>query len=94
MAYGFEQKQAKIDDDVKLYLDENMHFEAWTMIIRHWEGDFDDLWEKLEQEFMKKTTTLTEEEMAEIAKMDMGHSEIINHFDPQIVKWLNSYKAN
>ena len=38
--------------------------------------------------------TLTEEEMAEIAKMDMGHSEIINHFDPQIVKWLNSYKAN
>ena len=37
---------------------------------------------------------LTEEEMAEIAKMDMGHSEIINHFDPQIVKWLNSYKAN
>ena len=38
--------------------------------------------------------TLAEEEMAEIAKMDMGHSEIINHFDPQIVKWLNSYKAN
>jgi len=63
MAYGFEQKQAEIDDDVKLYLDENMHFEAWTMIIRHWEGDFDDLWEKLEQEFMKKTTKLTEDEI-------------------------------
>lgn len=63
MAYGFEQKQAEINDDVKLFLDEKMFFEAWTMIIRNWEGDFDTLWEKLEQEFMKKSTKLTEDEI-------------------------------
>ena len=63
MAYGFEQKIAKNDQDVELYLKENMHFEAWTMIIRHWEGNYDDLWEKLEQEFMKKTTKLTPEDI-------------------------------
>lgn len=63
MAYGFEQKIAKKDSDVELYLNENMHFEAWTMIIRHWEGDFDTLWEKLEQEFMKKSTKLTQEDI-------------------------------
>jgi len=63
MAYNFENKIAKTDDDVKLYLDEGMHFEAWTMIIRHWTGNFDDLWEKLEQEFMKKSTPLTEDEI-------------------------------
>ena len=63
MAYNFENKMAKTDDDVKLYLDEGMYFEAWITIIRHWEGDYDDLWEKLEQEFMKKTTPLTEDEI-------------------------------
>lgn len=63
MAYGFEQKQAKNDPDVELYLNENMHFEAWTMIIRHWEGDFDDLYEQLERESYKKTTKLTDEEV-------------------------------
>ena len=63
MAYNFENKQAENDPDVKLYLDEGMHFEAWTMIIRHWEGDFDELWEKLEQEFMKKSTQLTQDEI-------------------------------
>ena len=61
MAYGFEQKIAKNDQEVELYLNENMHFEAWTMIIRHWEGDFDELWEKLEQETMKKSTPLTDD---------------------------------
>ena len=63
MAYNFENKQAENDPDVKLYLEEGMHFEAWTMIIRHWEGDFDTLWEKLEQEFMKKSTPLTQDEI-------------------------------
>ncbi len=37
--------------------------------------------------------TLTNDEMEQIKEKDLGHSEIINHFDPQIVKWLNSYKA-
>ena len=50
--------------------------------------------ERMEQNIDIWDFTLTEEEMAEIAKMDMGHSEIINHFDPQIVKWLNAYKAD
>lgn len=63
MAYNFENKIAETDFDVKLYLDEGMHFEAWTMIIRHWAGDFDELWEKLEQEFMKKSTLLTEDDI-------------------------------
>ena len=63
MAYGFEQKQAEKYPDVKLYLNEGMHFEAWVMIIRHWDGDFDDLWVKLEQEFMKKSTVITAEEI-------------------------------
>ena len=54
MAYGFEQKQAKNDPDVELYLNENMLFEAWTMIILHWEGDFDGLYEQLEREYYKK----------------------------------------
>ena len=49
MALGLKQKIAK------------MHFEAWCMIIRHWEGDFDELWEKLEQETMKKSTPLTDD---------------------------------
>ena len=62
MAYNFEYKQAKKDQDVELYLNEGMHFEAWTTIIRHWTGDFDDLWEKLEKELMKKSSKLTQEE--------------------------------
>lgn len=37
--------------------------------------------------------TLTDDEMEQIKEKDLGHSEIINHFDPQIVKWLNAYKA-
>lgn len=37
--------------------------------------------------------TLTEEEMERIKEKDLGHSEIINHFDPKIVQWLNNYKA-
>ena len=35
---------------------------------------------------------LSEEDMAEIKTMDIGHSEIINHFDPQLVKMLHSVK--
>ena len=32
---------------------------------------------------------LNEAEMAEIAKLDLGHSEIVNHDDPAFVKWLH-----
>ena len=37
--------------------------------------------------------SLTEEEMAKIATMDLGHSEIVNHFDPAFVKMLHSWKV-
>ena len=62
MAYNFENKQAKNDPEVKLYLDEGMFFEAWTTIIRHWTGDFDELYDQLEKEFNKKSTPLTDDE--------------------------------
>jgi diketogulonate reductase-like aldo/keto reductase len=38
--------------------------------------------------------SLTEEEMAQIGAKDLGHSEIINHFDPQLVKFLNGMKIH
>lgn len=37
--------------------------------------------------------SLTEEEMEQIKTKDIGHSEIIDHFNPEIVKWLNAYKV-
>ena len=37
--------------------------------------------------------TLTNGEMEQIKEKDLGHSEIINHFDPQLVKMLLTYKA-
>ena len=67
MAYGYEQKIAKNDQDVELYLNEGMIFEAWTMIIRHFEGktsdEWDNLYEQLEKECYKKSTKLTDEDM-------------------------------
>ena len=33
--------------------------------------------------------SLTEEEMQRIAVLDMGHSEIVNHYDPAFVKLLH-----
>lgn len=37
---------------------------------------------------------LTEDEMKKIGEKDLGHSEIINHFDPQLVKALNGMKIH
>lgn len=37
---------------------------------------------------------LTEEEMKKIGGKDLGHSEIINHFDPQLVKMLCGMKIH
>lgn len=36
--------------------------------------------------------TLTEEEMSEISKLDIGHSEIVNHDDPAFAKILHGLK--
>lgn len=38
--------------------------------------------------------TLSDADMTEIAKLDMGHSEIVNHFDPNFVKMLHRMKIH
>ena len=37
---------------------------------------------------------LSEEDMAQIAKLDLGHSEIVDHSDPGFVKMLHSMKVH
>lgn len=37
---------------------------------------------------------LTEQDMARIAAMDLGHSEVVDHFNPQTAKWLNGFKIH
>ena len=37
---------------------------------------------------------LSDEDMAEIAKLDLGHSEIVNHDDPAFVKMLHTMKVH
>lgn len=49
--------------------------------------------ERMEQNIDIWDFTLTDEEMAEIAKKDLGHSEIVNHDDPGFVKALNGMKV-
>ncbi len=38
--------------------------------------------------------TLNDADMAEIAGLDIGHSEIVNHFDPNFVKALHNMKIH
>ena len=35
---------------------------------------------------------LSAEDMQKIAAMDIGHSEIVNHFDPKWIKALHTWK--
>ena len=44
---------------------------------------------RMEQNFDIWNFSLTDEEMAAIAPLDIGHSEIVNHFDPNFVKTLH-----
>lgn len=37
---------------------------------------------------------LSDEDMNIIAKMDIGHSEIVNHFDPEFVKGISNWKIH
>lgn len=37
---------------------------------------------------------LTEDEMAEISKLDLGKSEIVDHADPAFVKMLHTMKIH
>lgn len=38
--------------------------------------------------------TLSDADMSEIAKLDIGHSEIVNHFDPNFAKMLHGLKIH
>ena len=38
--------------------------------------------------------SLSDADMEEIAKLDLGHSEIVNHDDPAFTKMLHSLKIH
>ena len=50
--------------------------------------------ERMEQNLDIWNFTLSDEDMTEIAKLDLGHSEIVNHDDPAFVKMLHSRKLH
>ena len=50
--------------------------------------------ERMEQNLDIWNFTLSDEDMIEIAKLDLGHSEIVNHDDPAFVKMLHSRKLH
>lgn len=50
--------------------------------------------ERMEQNLAIWDFQLTDEDMQEIAKLDIGHSEIVDHSDPGFVKMLHSMKIH
>lgn len=50
--------------------------------------------ERMEQNLNIWDFKLSDEDMAEIAKLDLGHSEIVNHDDPGFAKMLHSLKIH
>ena len=50
--------------------------------------------ERIAVNFDIRDFALNEAEMAEIAKLDLGHSEIVNHDDPAFVKWLHELRIH
>lgn len=50
--------------------------------------------ERMEQNMDIWDFELSVEDMAEIAKLDIGHSEIVNHYDANFVKMLHSMKIH
>ena len=50
--------------------------------------------ERMEENFNIWDFTLSDADMAEIAKLDLGHSEIVDHGDPAFVKMLHSLKVH
>lgn len=50
--------------------------------------------DRMEQNMNIWNFRLSDEDMAEIAKLDIGHSEIVNHDDPAFVKMLHSMKVH
>ena len=50
--------------------------------------------DRIEQNINVWDFSLSDEDMAEIAKLDLGHSEIVDHSDPDFVKMLHSIKLH
>ncbi len=50
--------------------------------------------ERMEQNIDIWDFRLSNEDMAEIAKLDIGHSEIVNHSDPKFVQMLHQMKIH
>lgn len=50
--------------------------------------------DRIEQNLDIWDFTLTDEDMKEIAGLDTGHSEIVNHYDPAFVKMLHEMKIH
>lgn len=49
--------------------------------------------ERMKQNFDVFDFALSDEDMEQIKSMDIGHSEIVNHFDPQWIKALHTWKC-
>lgn len=49
---------------------------------------------RMEQNFNIWDFALSDEDMKEIAELDKGHSEIVNHYDPNFVKMLHGMKIH
>lgn len=50
--------------------------------------------DRMEQNMNIWDFSLSDEDMAEIAKLDLGHSEIVNHDDPGFIKMLHTMKIH
>ena len=50
--------------------------------------------DRMEQNIAIWDFTLSDEDMAEIAKLDIGHSEIVDHSDPKFVQMLHQMKIH
>lgn len=50
--------------------------------------------ERMEQNMNIWDFKIDDADMAEIAKLDIGHSEIVNHYDPNFVKMLHGLKVH
>ena len=50
--------------------------------------------ERIAENFSIWDFVLSEADMAEISKLDIGHSEIVDHFDPEFVKMISGWKIH
>lgn len=50
--------------------------------------------DRIEQNMDIWDFSLSDEDMQEIATLDLGKSEIVNHYDPKFVRMLHSMKIH